>query len=308
MNYLKDKEKQIILKKALINENINKVKWNPVSWQIIMSYCSLADISNIFGTSKCFLIFKDMEANIFISGFRNSIKKPYYNNLTKLSPTFRNKVIKYAKPKYNSICEYSGYSNDFNGHYCHPEIDRNSICDAFIKCVKKNDIKQVKFILSIYGIYMSEVTAYKLELYTAEVSNIFIKLMEFYSVTHNSNAIMCNIKISYPFIIIPFILGNEKIARVVLEWIRNVNKLILQNKMPKNHCIFYSHMIDTHERVISIGDNRYGGIDTLICYYNDKNGWDLYDLHCEVRDASITIFNSKTREEQLLYSKKILKI
>jgi len=290
-NYLQAKEKQGLQKKAEVNKDNNKTIINVIVWQLIMSYCSLNEIGLIFATSKCFIVFKDMEAAIFKLGFANSIQRNH--NLANLSVTFRNKVIKYVKPEYDCLCECS---KNISEHCCTKFVDipLHDICNDFIRYVNEENIPQVKFILNVYGIHMwkmdNYMPEYKLQYKPDRSFDIFKKLANICGVKYGQ---LYNTSICYPFIIFPFVLGNEKIAQVVLSWIREVNRRIVNKRLDRQHAVF------EHENgrgvirtgVISIGYNYYGSIDEVIQYYNEKHWWNLYELYKEVKDASISIYN-----------------
>lgn len=293
-NYLEEKKKHELRKKVEVNKDNNKTVINVVVWQLIMSYCSLTEIGLIFVTSKCFIVFKDMEATIFKLGFVNSIRRNH--NLTNLSVTFRNKVLKYVKPAYDCLCECS---KNISEHCCtkFADIPLHDICNDFIRYVNKGDAPQVKFILNIYGVYMWKMSNYMPESnprYDPSFE-IFKELAELFGVIYGQ---LYNTSIFYPFLTIPFILGNEKIAQVVLSWIREVNNRIINKRLSRQHIVFENEygtgVIKTG--AISIGYDYYGSIDEVIQHYNELHGWDLYDLYKDVKDASISIYNGIYQE------------
>jgi hypothetical protein len=286
-NYLEAKEKQGLHKKAEANKDNNKTIINVIVWQLIMTYCSLNEIGLIFATSKCFIVFKDMDAAIFKSGFANSIQNNH--NLANLSVAFRNKVIKYVKPAYDCLCECSKNISEYCCTKC-VDIPLHDICNDFIRHVNEGNVPQVKFILNIYGIHMREMhnymPEYKLQ-YKADPSLDIFKALE--NVVGVKYRELYNTSIHYPFVIIPFVLGNEKIAHVVLSWIREVNRHIVNKRLDRYHAVFKNEIMRTG--VISIGYDYYGSIDAVIQHYNDSNGWNLYELYKDVKNASISIYN-----------------
>lgn len=100
------------------------------------------------------------------------------------------------------------------------------------------------------------------------------------------------IYISYPFIVIPFLLGNKRAAKAVIEWIKRVNRSVMENKISKYHSVVkYGNLLDFNNEVIGTG-NDYGHLTNFIKKCNTENGWDLFESFTDVINTSADVYNT----------------